>query len=55
MKKTEKKEITCRMAGVRDISTGRFYSAEEIRSDAKLKAEIERKMNKNVNRAFGLM
>lgn len=54
MKNGTKKELTCRMAGVRDLSTGRFFSAEEIQKDPQLKKDIEKKMNLSINKAFGL-
>lgn len=53
MKNNTKKELTCRMAGVRDVSTGRFYTAEEIQKDPELKKQIEKKMNLSINKAFG--
>ena len=55
MKNEKKKEITCRMGGVRDLNTGRIYTEEEIKRDPELKAYIEKRMNININRAFGLI
>ncbi len=49
-----KKELTCKMGGVLDTSTGKMYSEEEIKSNPELKKYIEKKMNENINRAFGL-
>ena len=50
-----KKELTCRMGGVLDTSTGKRYTAEEVRKDRELKMYIEKKMNENINRALGAM
>lgn len=50
-----KKELTCRMGGVLDTSTGKRYSPEDIKADPKLKKYIEKKMNENINRAINAM
>lgn len=50
-----KKELTCRIGGVLDTSTGRIYSAEEVKNDPALKKYIEKKMNENINRAISVM
>jgi len=50
-----KKDLTCRIGGVRDTSTGRIYSAEEVKKDPALKKYIEKKINENINRAISVM
>ena len=50
-----KKELTCKMAGVLDTSTGRVYTEKEIKSNPELKKYIEKKMNENINRALSAM
>lgn len=47
------KKYTHRNMGVKDTSTGRIYTAEEIENNPELKKYIERRITENICMAIG--